>query len=646
MNLQTKRTLPFLLVVFSCFQLAAQAPKGYYDDAYGKKSADLKTAMHKIIKGHTTLSYKSLFEHYIKTDSKEDGTVWDMYSDGNSKGYFFNHQDDQCGTYKVEGDCYNREHSMPKSWFNDASPMYSDIMHLVPTDGKVNGMRSNHPFSEVSNPTWTSLNGCKVGPSSYPGYSGTAFEPIDIYKGDFARIYFYMVTCYEDKVSTWGREMLAGNKYPAFTSWAQSLLLKWSRNDKVSEKEIDRNNAIYLIQGNRNPFVDFPMLAEYVWGDSINVAFYPGNDPGPGPDPDPENALVYFNGPWNEMPSGFKTNSSAYYEDYSWLAFNSEADYLTVSFSGTPDKLSFVMKPFDAWGSYENHLYVYESESGSEWGNPIRNFDNTFVNDVEVSSGEIQLSKTTRSIMLEYEKESQNIGIDKLLITKGEEDPGPGPDPDPEFIVNFSGPWNDMPQGFKSSSSAYYSSNSLLAFKKNNDYLTVSFSEVPDKLSFDMEPHNAWGSADNHLYVYESVSGSDWGTPIRDFDNSFVDDVLVNSGEIQLDKSSRNIKLEYKKESQNVGIDNLIITKRKGDVGLEDNVEEVEPILYTAMGYLYCANAEIGSTIRIYNLMGQPVAQSVVSSDAFAMELSQDKLLIVQVIDTKGNIRTYKMRNL
>ncbi len=122
-----------------------------------------------------------------------------MYSDnpGGTVPYTYNLTDaDQCGNYGGEGDCYNREHSWPKSWSDEDAPMYSDLFHLYPTDGYVNGRRSNYPFGDVGSASWTSMNGSKVGSCSYPGYSGTVFEPIYEYKGDFARSYFYMTVRY------------------------------------------------------------------------------------------------------------------------------------------------------------------------------------------------------------------------------------------------------------------------------------------------------------------------------------------------------------------------------------------------------------------------------------------------------------------
>ncbi len=267
-----KRTSALNMLLLLALQLMAQGPNGtgtYYQSADGKKGSALKTAMSKIIVDHETLNYSKLWDAYYDTDRREDGSVWDMYSTSR-----FKFGQNQCGNYSDEGDCYNREHSMPKSWFNDASPMYSDLMHIVPTDGYVNGRRSNYPFGETNRPTYTSNGGfSKLGPSSVSGYSGTVFEPNDEYKGDFARIYFYMVTCYEDRISSWDSDMLSGNKYPAFTTWALNMLLRWAAEDPVSQKEIDRNNAVYKWQGNRNPYVDYTGLEQYVWGDKQDVAF-------------------------------------------------------------------------------------------------------------------------------------------------------------------------------------------------------------------------------------------------------------------------------------------------------------------------------------------------------------------------------------
>lgn len=274
LRLSTKKLFTLSTLLFIVTTLWAQAPSGYYTAASGKKGASLKTALYSIISSHTNVGYDGLYAVYKKSDVRSDGKIWDMYSNTTS----FDPDKDKGGNYSGEGDCYNREHSVPQSWFSKASPMKADAFHVIPTDGYVNNRRSNNPFGETSSPTWTSNNGfSKVGPcKSELGYSGVIFEPNDEYKGDFARIYFYMATAYEDKISSWGG-VFGNGKYPGIATWQLNMLLQWAKDDPVSQKEIDRNNAVYDFQKNRNPYVDFPGLEQYVWGDKTDVAFDPTN---------------------------------------------------------------------------------------------------------------------------------------------------------------------------------------------------------------------------------------------------------------------------------------------------------------------------------------------------------------------------------
>ena len=282
--MKTRLLLLSLFIACGCGAWA-QGPNGsntYYQNADGKKGAALKTALCGIIYtrdegGDLSTAYKALWTHFQTTDAKANGKVWDMYS--NKREMEFG--TDQAGNYKYEGDVYNREHSMPNSWFGGkVMPMYTDLHHMYPTDGFVNNKRSNFPFGETANPSWKSANDfSKLGPCSVEGYTGTVFEPNDEYKGDFARTYFYMVTCYEEKLPDWytanaeSRPTLDGNTYPGLSSWQLAMLMKWAKNDPVSEKETNRNNAVYGIQNNRNPFIDYPGLEEYIWGDKQDVAF-------------------------------------------------------------------------------------------------------------------------------------------------------------------------------------------------------------------------------------------------------------------------------------------------------------------------------------------------------------------------------------
>lgn len=251
----------------------AQIPSGYYDEATGLTGTVLKQTLHDLIDNHNVVKYGDLVGYFPTTDIKSDGSVWDMYSDcpGLTPAYvYYYNNKDECGNYKKEGDCYNKEHSFPKSWFGGkVTPMYTDLFHIYPTDGKVNGYRSNYPFGETDSPTITSTNGSKLGNSSVTGYDGVVFEPVDEYKGDFARTYFYMATRYFGEDGNWPRQNdMTDGAEPK--KWAMDMLLKWHANDAVSKKEIDRNNAVYQIQGNRNPFIDHPEYVAYIWG---NVAY-------------------------------------------------------------------------------------------------------------------------------------------------------------------------------------------------------------------------------------------------------------------------------------------------------------------------------------------------------------------------------------
>ncbi len=261
-----KHILSFLIYFFVAGYSAAQ-PAGYYDSASGLSGTALQQALHDIIDNHTYVTYATLWTSFQSTDKKSDGKVWDMYSDkpSGTPAYTFTFIIDQCGNYSAEGDCYNREHSFPKSWFGgEIEPMYTDLFHIYPTDGKVNGMRDNYPFGIVSSPTWTSSNGSKLGPSSYTGYSGIVFEPVDVYKGDFARSYFYMAVRYYGEDSGWpGSDMVTGSQPKA---WALKMLMEWDVADPVSQKEKDRNEAVYEIQGNRNPFIDNSSYVALIWG--------------------------------------------------------------------------------------------------------------------------------------------------------------------------------------------------------------------------------------------------------------------------------------------------------------------------------------------------------------------------------------------
>jgi len=269
----------------------AQAPAGYYATATGT-GYTLKTQLYNIIRGQVDRGYDGLYVTYQTSDVdnfyENDGTVLDMYSENPTGPDPYNFSlaaGDRCGTYSAEGDCYNREHLIPQSVFNEASPMRNDAHFITPTDGKVNNYRDTYPFgvvgtlgtppSGITNPT---RNGSKVGNnrnSGYSaGYSGIVFEPVDEFKGDIARMLLYFATRYENVVSGYSYIMFNGTSNQVFTTAFKNILVQWNSLDPVSPREIARNNAIYTRQNNRNPFIDHPEYVNQIWGQPLATSDY------------------------------------------------------------------------------------------------------------------------------------------------------------------------------------------------------------------------------------------------------------------------------------------------------------------------------------------------------------------------------------
>ena len=269
--MKMKKTL-FLLISLSFALMVSAQPANYYNSANGLTGNQLKMALHNIIKGHTSISYGQILNAFWSTDNKGNGVVWDMYSDrpGGTPPYIYHLGQDECGNYSNEGDCFNREHSWPQSWFNNDATAKTDLHHIFPTDGYVNGRRSNYAFGEVRSASWTSQNGSKLGTCKTPGFSGTVFEPIDEYKGDFARAIMYMSVRYYTEDGSWSTSDMTTKS--EIKPWAIQLLLRWNEQDPVSPKEKERNEAIYSqYQRNRNPFVDHPEYARMIWDPTWNV---------------------------------------------------------------------------------------------------------------------------------------------------------------------------------------------------------------------------------------------------------------------------------------------------------------------------------------------------------------------------------------
>lgn len=256
--------LKFLLFFWPGF-VFAQIPPGYYNSVQGLTDQPLLVGLHNIIKNHNVIPYSGLWSAFPQTDKKSNGKVWDIYSHNPSgaQPYEYTFVTNQCGSYNSEADCYNREHSWPQSWFNSTPGPDSDLFHIYPTDGYVNGQRGNYPYGNVGTASWTSMNGGKLGNCISAGYSSTVFEPINEYKGDLARSYFYMTTRYYSEDASWGSS--PATSQATILQWQLNVLLAWHLQDPVSAKEIARNDSIYKLQNNRNPFIDHPAYADSIW---------------------------------------------------------------------------------------------------------------------------------------------------------------------------------------------------------------------------------------------------------------------------------------------------------------------------------------------------------------------------------------------
>ncbi len=305
------------LLVFLFFPaiVSSQIPSGYYDGTEGKTGYSLKNQLHQIIsQKNISWHYGDLPTYYATTDVdkyyENNGSLLDIYSEqplgADAYEYTF---DQMIGSATAEGQGYNREHLMPQSTFYSNYPMYSDLFFVVPTDARINQLRSNYPYGigggSVSH---TFTNSSKISNSAIPNspYTGKVFEPIDEFKGDIARTLLYFIVRYEGKLggfkfnttssSSTDQNPMNGTEEQGFEKWYLQMLLSWSNLDPVSQREIDRNNEVYNIQGNRNPFIDHPEWINLIWNQSTDSA----------PPQSPSNLII--------------SRTSAYFIDLQWQA--------------------------------------------------------------------------------------------------------------------------------------------------------------------------------------------------------------------------------------------------------------------------------------------------------------------------------------
>lgn len=239
----------------------------------GKSGAELKAALHTLMQPERILDYGSgegcTWDGFWYTDRNEDtNECYNRYSA--KKFYFTGHT---CSS--ISG--MNIEHSFPKSWWGgDKNSAYMDLYNLYPSDSQANSSKSNYAMGVVTTVKTSEEGYDKVGTGTINGSTQQCWEPGDQFKGDFARSYMYMAIVYSNLtyVKT-GLQTMTNEDYPGMKSWATTLYIAWSKQDSVSTMERNRNNAVAKLEGNRNLLVDYPYLAEYVWGDSVDVVFDP-----------------------------------------------------------------------------------------------------------------------------------------------------------------------------------------------------------------------------------------------------------------------------------------------------------------------------------------------------------------------------------
>ncbi len=269
----TMRRYNFFFVLISALAVSlgtqAQAPKGYYKSIDGQFGAELKSSLGRAIAEHKVFSYSDLWDTYEVTDVVP-GT----------KDQILEYYSDKVMYYTSRGTQINREHTVPQSWWGKGNicDAYTDLFNVLPAEAAVNGQKSNYPLGEVTGTPKFDNGVTKIGPSNNSGGANNVFEPADEYKGDFARVYFYVATCYA--AAPWTAEAYSMmSAAPTIKEWTLPTLLAWNESDPVDEREMKRNEACYYLQGNRNPFVDYPQLAQFIWGDKQNELFELSDEP-------------------------------------------------------------------------------------------------------------------------------------------------------------------------------------------------------------------------------------------------------------------------------------------------------------------------------------------------------------------------------
>lgn len=280
-----KHLFLILTVLFSVGMMAEDIPAGFYDAINGTQDSVLKSTLSLLVRGgeryeyganqyHTSSNPPAWEKGDLKaygtwqalplTDMHPDGIVWDMYS--NCVRYYPNKQGES-------GCSLNIEHCLPKSWWGGTvNEAYKDLYNLNPSDQRANSQKSNYAPGHVTKGDKFNNGSFLMDSKSKSQYGYICWEPEAQYRGDFARTYFFMATAYEYLEWTAYTEYISSDSYLMFSDAIIQVLLDWHRADPVSDKECCRADRISDIQHNRNPFIDYPELVEYIWGNKKGQA--------------------------------------------------------------------------------------------------------------------------------------------------------------------------------------------------------------------------------------------------------------------------------------------------------------------------------------------------------------------------------------
>lgn len=588
----------FFLLKALCFSFGfAQIPNGYYDTATGS-GYTLKTQLYNIINNQSDQGYNAMDNFFINNDLDQyyenDNTILDIYSEHPSGAdpYNFTPQTDECGNYNNEGDCYNKEHVVPGSVFSNNSPMDGDAHNLLPVDGRVNGFRGSFPMGRVddnnletqngiSNPT---QNGSKLGDnlnSGYSaGYSGIVFEPIDEFKGDIARIYFYFATRYQNQINNWSAyAMFNGSSDQVFETAFLNILLEWHSIDPVSQKEVDRNNAIYNHQGNRNPFVDTPSYVTAIWN--------PQQD--------------------NESPSA-PTNL---------IASSPTATSIDLSWNAATDNIAI-----SSYDIYVNSTYNSSTNATNATVtalNPETNYCFTVIakdtaNNSSTASNEdcaTTLSGSINTVDLFFSEYMEGSGSNKALE-----------------IANFTGATVDL-----SEYSIKLSSNGNIAWTKSYNF--PSNASIPNEDVY-VVANGGTSVCTNVLdNLNNAITGFNGNDALGLFKNAVLIDILGTLGDANVYAENttlvRNATItngstaynanEWTSYPQNNCTNLGSHTQTLGGTNDEQNAIKIYP--NPVKGALLFIEVQQPTTVECYNLTGQRILKTTVSPQNITVDISQ-----------------------